>query len=104
MEATPTSLVTYQSHGRIAVIGPEAPALQAARQLARPAGDRARARAWRPDPGTSDGIVVVRGGTPEVQGRLGRFTVNLATPEGAVALAEAAGLAVEHFDLVLDLG
>jgi ferredoxin len=105
LEGTPTSLVTYQSHGRLAVIGPEAPALAAARQLA---GDLPVTvlvpSVNRPDPGTSDGIVVVRGGTPEVAGRLGRFTVNLSTPEGVVALAEAAGLAAEHFDLVLDLG
>jgi ferredoxin len=47
---------------------------------------------------------VVRGGTPEVSGRLGRFVVNIVTPDGTVALAEAAGLSSEHFDLVLDLG
>lgn len=102
--SSPTSRVTYQSQGRVVVIGPEAESLSAARQLT----DRVPVTihvpgAERPDPGTVEGIVIVRGGTPEVEGRLGRFTVNLATPEGVVALAEAAGLEIEHFDLVLDL-
>lgn len=105
MEAAPTGLVTYQSHGRLAIIGPEDASLRAARQLA--AGMPVTVLVpgpGRPDPGSVHGIVIVRGGAPEVQGRLGRFTVNLGTPEGAVALAEAAGLQAEHFDLVLDLG
>lgn len=105
MAATPTAIVTYQSDGRVAVIGPETEALQAARELAgRLPVTVLVPGTGRPDPGTVDGIVVVRGGTPEVQGRLGRFAVNLATPEGPVALVEAAGLPVEYFDLVLDLG
>jgi ferredoxin len=105
MEATPTALVTYQSHGRIAVIGPEEAAMRAARQLGgAPAVTVLVPGTGRPDPSSSEGVVIVRGGTPEVQGRLGRFAVNLATPEGPVALVEAAGLSVEYFDLVLDLG
>jgi ferredoxin len=105
LEVTPTALVTYQSHGRLAVIGPEEAALAAARTLS----DRLPVTVLvpgpgRPDPGTTDGIVIVRGGMPEAQGRLGRFTVNLATPEGPVSLVEAAGLSSEYFDLVLDLG
>jgi ferredoxin len=105
MAATPTSLVTYQSHGRLAVIGPEDAALRAARQLAGAVPVTVHVPgAGRPDPGTSDGIVVVRGGAAEVSGRLGRFVVNVSTPEGPVALAEAAGSAAEFFDLVLDLG
>jgi ferredoxin len=106
IEAEPTALVTYQSHGRLVVIGPEAPALQAARSLATQLPVTVLVPGpGRPDPGSNDGIVVVRGGgTPEVQGRLGRFSVNLETPEGPVSLTEAAGLASEFFDLVLDLG
>lgn len=105
MDATPTALVTYQSHGRVAVIGPEEAALKAARQLAGTNSVTVLVPgAGRPDPGSSDGIVIVRGGTPAVEGRLGRFVVNLATPEGPVALVEAAGLSVEYFDLVVDLG
>jgi ferredoxin len=105
IEGTPTSLVTYQSQGRLVVIGPEVPALAAARQLAGSLPVAVLVPGLnRPDPGTADGMVIVRGGTPEVTGRLGRFIVNLSTPEGVVALVEAAGLEAEHFDLVLDLG
>jgi ferredoxin len=105
IEAAPTSLVTYQSYGHVAVIGPEEAALTAAQRLA--GGNSATVLVpgpGRPDPGTRDGIVIVRGGAPAVEGRLGRFSVNLATPEGTVALVEAAGLSFEYFDLVLDLG
>jgi ferredoxin len=105
MEATPTALVTYQSHGRVVVVGPEAEALQAARQIAGGTDVTVLVPGpGRPDPGTSAGIVIVRGGVPDLQGRLGRFALNLETPEGPVALVEAAGLSVEYFDLVLDLG
>jgi ferredoxin len=105
IEAAPTSLVTYRSHGRLAIIGPEAAALEAARQLSGRLPVTAHVPGpGRPDPEAAEGVVVVRGGNAEVSGRLGRFTVNLTTPEGPVALAEAAGLAIEHFDLVLDLG
>jgi ferredoxin len=105
IEAAPTALVTYQSHGRLAVIGPEELALETARALS----DRLPVTVLvpgpgRPDPGTRDGIVIVRGGVPEAEGRLGRFIVNLATPEGPVSLVEAAGLSSEYFDLLLDLG
>jgi ferredoxin len=105
IEGTPTSIVTYQSHGRIAVIGRETEALEAARKLAATLSVTILIPGpGRPDPGSVDGMAVVRGGTPEVDGRLGRFLVNIATPEGPVGLAEAAGLTLEHFDLVLDLG
>jgi ferredoxin len=105
LEAAPTALVTYQSHGRVAIIGPEDKALLAARQLDGKVPVTVLVPGpGRPDPGSSESIVIVRGGMPEVQGRLGRFTVNLETPEGTVALVEAAGLSVEYFDLVLDLG
>jgi ferredoxin len=103
-QATPTSLVTYESHGRLAIIGPEPAALSAAQALKGQLPVTVHVPGeGRPDPGTTDGVVVVRGGAAEVQGRLGRFTVNLQAPEGPVALVEAAGLSLEHFDLVLDL-
>jgi ferredoxin len=106
VEPVPTSLLSYQSHGLVAVIGPdEAAALAAARALA---GELPCTvlipGAGRPDPGSVDGIVVVRGGQATVAGHLGRFTINLETPEASVSLADAAGIAREHFDLVLDLG
>jgi len=105
LEAAPTSLVTYQSHGHVAVIGPEDAAMRAARELSGKLPVTVLVPgAGRPDPSSSDGVVVVRGGKVDLAGRLGRFVINLETPEGTVALVEAAGLSIEHFDLVLDLG
>lgn len=104
LEVAPTAVVSYQSSGRLAIIGPEPVALEALRKLS---GDLPCTvlvpGAGRPDPGGLDGSSVVQGGRPIVQGRLGRFVINLETPDGSVSLAEAAGLSVEHFDLVLDL-
>lgn len=105
MEPKPTSLVTYQSHGRVVVIGPEEASLAAAAELSAQLPVTVLVPGpGRPDPSTHDGIVVVRGGQPELEGRLGRFIVNLRTPEATVALAEAAGASFEFYDLVLDLG
>ena len=104
VEGTPTSIVTYHSQGRVVIIGEEEAALAAARRL----GDGVPCTLHvpsdaRPEPGTREGRVVVRGGQPAVEGRLGRFAVNINTPEGVVALSEAAGAAGTFFDLVLDL-
>lgn len=105
LEGTPTSLVTYHSHGHVAVIGPEESAMQAARELSGKLPVTVLVPgAGRPVPGSSDGVVIVRGGEVELEGRLGRFVINLETPEGKVALVEAAGHSMEYFDLVLDLG
>ena len=104
VEGQPTSIVTYQTAGRLVIIGTEDAALSAARRL----GDDTPCTllvpsAERTEPGTREGRVIVRGGRPEVQGRLGRFSVNLDTPDGVVSLSEAAGSAGSFFDLVLDL-
>src|SRR5690606_22812303 len=104
VEGRPTSIVTYHSQGRVVIIGEEDAGLAVARRL----GDAVPCTVLvpseaRPEPGTRDGRVVVRGGRPEVEGRLGRFAVTLATPDGAVSLSEAAGMAGSFFDLVLDL-
>jgi ferredoxin len=59
--------------------------------------------AERPEPSRREGFIVVRGGAPQVEGRLGRFSVNIATADETVSLAEASGAASPHFDVVLDL-
>jgi ferredoxin len=104
IEGQPTSIVTYQSAGRVLIIGDEDASLAAAQKL----GDAVACTLFvpsgaRPEPGTRDGRVIVRGGVPEVRGRLGRFTVNLETPEEVVSLSDAAGTPGAFFDLVLDL-
>ena len=103
-EAEPTSLVSYQSHGRLVVIGPEEAAAAAAGRV----GESLSCTlvvpgAGQPEPGRAGGELVIRGGRPLVAGHLGRFTVNLEGPAGTVSLAEAAGAATPHYDLVLDL-
>lgn len=104
IEGQPTSIVTYQSQGRCVVIGSEDAALAAARRLGEevPCTLLVPADAY-PEPATRDGRVIVRGGRPEIDGRLGRFSVNLRSGEDVVSLAEASGAAQPYFDLVLDL-
>lgn len=104
IEGQPTSIVTYKSSGRVVIVADEDQGLAMARRL----GDAIPCTllvpsAARPEPGTREGRVVVRGGKPEIQGRLGRFAINLDTPDGAVSLSEAAGSPGTFFDLVLDL-
>jgi len=103
IEGKPTSIVTYQSSGRLAIIGEEAAALAAARRLGGVPSTLMVPGDASPEPSKVDGFVVVRGGQPEVDGRLGRFTINLSSGEDTVSLAEASGAATPHFDLVLDL-
>ena len=104
VDGQPTSIVTYESAGRVVIIGTEDAALAAAQKLGEDIPCTLLVpSAARPEPGTRDGRVIVRGGRPEVEGRLGRFSVNLATPDEVVSLSEAAGWAGSHFDLVLDL-
>jgi ferredoxin len=104
IEGEPTSIVTYQSSGRLAIIGDEEAALAAARRLGAEVPSTIMVPGEDlPEPTKIDDVVVVRGGRPEVEGRLGRFTINLASGEDTVSLAEASGAATPHFDLVLDL-
>lgn len=103
-DAEPTSLVSYQSHGRLVVIGSEEAVAAAAGRV----GESLSCTlvvpgTGQPEPGHAGGQLVIRGGRPLVAGHLGRFTVNLEGPAGTVSLAEAAGAATPHYDLVLDL-
>lgn len=103
-EAEPTSVVSYQSHGRAAIIGSQQAVAEAAGRLKETLSCTLVVPGpAQPEPGSLDGLAVVRGGRPLVAGHLGRFTVNLEGPVGAVSLAEATGAATPHYDLVLDL-
>jgi ferredoxin len=103
-EAEPTSLVSYQSHGRLVVIGSEEAAASAAGRVCESLScTLVVPGAGQPEPGSAGGHLVIRGGRPLVAGHLGRFTVNLEGPSATVSLAEAAGAATPHYDLVLDL-
>ena len=102
-DVEPTSMVSYLSHGRVLVIGDEEAALDAARHLDSelvptlvvPSSDA-------PSSGTLDGLTVVRGPDPQLDGSLGNFTIRFAESEKASAAPKLVTQA--RFDLVLDVG
>lgn len=104
-EMTPTSIVTYLSQGRLLIVGERDTALDAARKLKETLqcalmfpGDEA------PKMDTIEGMPVIAGGRPEVDGRLGAFTLRVTAPQGMEAEAdEDAVTKKREFDLVLDL-
>ena len=102
---TPTSLVTYQSWGRLLVIGPEDAAATAAVRLKdaldctlfSPSGSA-------PEPSARDGLSLIRGGRAHLDGRLGAFVARVSGAEGEPAPLNGLLPALpEAFDLVLDL-
>ena len=102
-DVEPTSMVSYLSHGRVLVIGDEEAALDAARHLDNelvptlvvPSADA-------PSSGTLDGLTVVRGPDPQLEGSLGNFTIRFADADEESAAPKLVTQA--RFDLVLDVG
>jgi ferredoxin len=101
----PTSVVTYQSWGRLLVIGDEQGAAAAADRLKDALdctllipGEEA------PRPGSVSGHPVVSGGQARVRGRLGAFSASVVSEGEPVALKAVLDSLPEAFDLVLDLG
>ena len=95
--ATPTSLVGYQSGGRVAVLGSEARAAEVARALPHPLSGTFIG------PGESgSGLTagVIRAHVVAVEGHLGRFRI--LGPQGTV-IAPSLLSGEQPFDLVLDL-
>jgi Fe-S-cluster-containing hydrogenase component 2 len=104
-DVEPTSMVSYLSHGRVLIIGSEDAALDAARRLDKelvPAlavpSDSA------PAADTVDGLTVVRGGQPQLDGSLGNFRVSFAESGSDDEPAAVTLLTQARFDLVLDCG
>ena len=102
-EVTPTSIVTYLSHGRVLIVGEREAALSAARRLDDSLkcalmipGDQA------PRLDTIEGMSVIAGGRPEIEGSLGAFSLTVRAEDGADADEDAVGQ-TRVFDLVLDL-
>ena len=103
-DVAPASTVDFLSHGRVLIVGEESGALYAAQQL----DDDLVATVCmpgdsRPTSGTVDGLLILRGGRPQLSGSLGNFRLSFAAsgddgdPEPIANLEEA------RFDLVLDL-
>ena len=103
-DVTPASTVEYLSHGRVLILGEESGALYAAQQL----GDDLVATVYvpgnsPPTSGTADGLLIVRGGRPQLSGSLGNFRLSFAAAGDGTEPEALAKLAEARFDLVLDL-
>jgi ferredoxin len=103
-DVEPTSMVSYLSHGRVLVIGEEIAALQAAARLDEQLVPTLFLPADMP-PATStvEGLTVVRGGQPRLEGSLGNFRIGLGEPGSKDESAAVTMLTQARFDLVLDL-
>ncbi len=103
-DVTPTSLVSFLSHGRVLLVGDESAVTAAAQRLDKtlvptlmiPADTEAR-------PDTVDGITCIRGGRPNLSGSLGSYTVRFGDGDENKAPAATTLLTNARFDLVLDL-
>ncbi len=105
-DVEPTSMVGYLSHGRVLVIGDEDAALDAARHLdSELVPTLVVPTKSGPSSGTLDGLTVVRGPDPELDGSLGNFTIRFAESSESSASPAAPKLVTQaRFDLVLDVG
>lgn len=90
-EPKPTSLISYQSNGRVLVLGDEA-ALKNCRQFAEPLVITSLIMAAKT---TLPGDIALAGRKIEIRGYLGRFEITLADKQGAEQVVPA--------DIVLDL-
>lgn len=97
-------MVSYLSHGRVLVIGEEIGALEAAGRLDEELIPTLFLPADMP-PATStvEGLTVVRGGKPQLEGSLGNFRIDLGEPGSEDESAAVTMLTQARFDLVLDL-
>ena len=104
-ERQPAAAISYQSTGRLLIVGAEADALAAAEQFKGRGNLRYTvlvAEQGQPG-GESEGTALVRGTVNSISGHLGKFRVELESPAAAAALKMAAGNSEGCFDLVLDL-
>jgi len=104
-ERQPAAAISYQSTGRLLIVGAEADALAAAEQFKGRGNLRYTvlvAEQGQPG-GESEGTALVRGTVNSISGHLGKFRVELESPAAAAALKMAAGNTEGCFDLVLDL-
>lgn len=102
---TPTAIVEFISRGRCLIVGPEVEALRFAARLdgqlecyVLVPGDTA------PEIDKVDGVFVVRGGRPLIQGALGDFDVTLVAGGASSKLGPMLSSNLTRFDLVVDLG
>lgn len=104
--AEPTSIVDFNSAGRLLIIGESDTALQAAQSLR----DKLECLVLTPGPGnanvaqpTADRVMVAHGSLAKLSGHLGKFAATVKVDGKELNLAQLLGRQVTHFDLVLDL-
>ena len=103
-DVVPASTVEFLSHGRVLILGEESGALYAAKQL----DDGLVATVCvpgnsRPTSDTVDGLMILRGGQPQLSGSLGNFRLSFPAPSDGSDPDAIANLKEARFDLVLDL-
>ena len=104
-DVEPTSIVSYLSHGRVLVVGGEEAVLHAVKRLDEDlVPTLAVPSESAPAAGTLDGLTVVRGGQPQLEGSLGNFRVSFPDFDGDNPPAALTLITQARFDLVLDVG
>lgn len=110
IELAPTSRISYESKGRLLIIGPQAQAVAAAKALRERLECVVLATTDRPANGADGGalpdIPVAHEKLVQLTGHLGQFAAIVAAPSplGGVNLLQKIATGYTHFDLVLDLG
>jgi len=106
--AAPEAVVSFQSRGRVLIIGETETGLEAAQALKASGLQPVVLNATKvKEPTVTEAapeIDLVRAQLAEVRGHLGAFEVDIEHPEGVTSLAQWLRLGRTHFDLVLDLG
>jgi ferredoxin len=103
-DVAPASTVEFLSHGRVLILGEESGSLYAAQQLD---GDLVATICVpgnsQPTSDTVDGLVILRGGQPQLSGSLGNFRLSFAASSDGSDPEATANREEARFDLVLDL-
>ncbi len=103
-DVTPTSLVSFLSHGRVLLIGDESAVTAAAQRLDETLVSTLMIPSdGKPRTETVDGITCVRGGQPHLSGSLGSYKVKFGDGDADGSPAATTLLTNARFDLVLDL-
>ena len=108
-DAAPTSLVSYDSSGIVALIGPLPSALAVAEELPDVAGCLILATQGGESGGTETrevagrSVPIIYGQPKSVVGFLGKFSIVVGRDDGEVDLAKALDLSGGYLDIVLDL-
>jgi ferredoxin len=102
----PTSLIAFQSGGRLLLIGAAQQALSVAQRLCTddaPLACCVLATEGHAEPQDAIPLIYSHGRALALSGHLGEFTVTLVTDQGAINLAQIFDAKLSFFDLIVDL-